>query len=644
MLQTTYYFQACVHLAHCASLPPQKQYTISVVKKKIADGVKEEKGDVDMDPPQLSEIPGGCAPELEGQLLKESTVLKRWKKHYAAITPNYEISLMPEKGKPETGVINLWGYKCVQINDKPKGKRRGGPQWVGDKERNECKKCNAAFTVTVRRHHCRACGEIFCGKCTAKRVNLNHFGYEEPERVCPDCYDSHSARSRTQSIAVSAPPQLQTPTEDGAAEKKEAFYGISLVHATRLPYILSFPTADDRDKWFSALSICAKFASAPRNPNPVMADAFEAAHQTACTSSGMEGAWRITGTESEMLGELITYNLREKVLKEELAKISVAVPAALQERAIEAIETQVRKLVTAAVQPGWKKICAKIEEKSKDIEAKLAPVLGPVGNARQQLKNKIHDGILSTVQPAIDKVVGPVLDKVMGAALELVISIFQQTLVSFNAEVLDVADAVNAAGDKKDALDSAVSKAMKNVGEETPVMKKVYEAATTLGTELRALRKEHEQLKDLEVSPFVDGILANCHVLLRNAVYTLQSDETLQSALKMAGVNGRGVVMEAYKRTGQKLAHDAGLSFVAAVQDLLAGMAVQKALAAVADNAAVSAICDPLEELIPEIAKDFVSIVDTRDEIVEETVGDVIKTAVAKGSKSAKQKLAEALP
>ena len=39
-----------------------------------------------------------------------------------------------------------------------------------------------------RRHHCRACGEIFCGACANHFAKLPNLGYEYPVRVCIRCF------------------------------------------------------------------------------------------------------------------------------------------------------------------------------------------------------------------------------------------------------------------------------------------------------------------------------------------------------------------------------------------------------------------------------------------------------------------------
>jgi hypothetical protein len=38
-------------------------------------------------------------------------------------------------------------------------------QWVPDDASEYCLKCDAAFTITLRRHHCRVCGTLACRNC-----------------------------------------------------------------------------------------------------------------------------------------------------------------------------------------------------------------------------------------------------------------------------------------------------------------------------------------------------------------------------------------------------------------------------------------------------------------------------------------------
>jgi hypothetical protein len=59
--------------------------------------------------------------------------------------------------------------------------------WASDTEGAECEQCHVAFSTFVRRHHCRACGQLYCHRCSNYRMLLPELGYGEPQRVCVTC-------------------------------------------------------------------------------------------------------------------------------------------------------------------------------------------------------------------------------------------------------------------------------------------------------------------------------------------------------------------------------------------------------------------------------------------------------------------------
>lgn len=66
------------------------------------------------------------------------------------------------------------------------------PPWASDDSSNVCLGCNAKFTATNRRHHCRNCGQLFCKKCTQKKCFLPRFGFTQKKmRVCERCFLKH---------------------------------------------------------------------------------------------------------------------------------------------------------------------------------------------------------------------------------------------------------------------------------------------------------------------------------------------------------------------------------------------------------------------------------------------------------------------
>uniref|UniRef100_A0A1I8HZS9 FYVE-type domain-containing protein n=1 Tax=Macrostomum lignano TaxID=282301 RepID=A0A1I8HZS9_9PLAT len=61
------------------------------------------------------------------------------------------------------------------------------PAWIPDSEAPVCMQCEARFTVLRRRHHCRACGRVFCANCAAYTARLA-FLDNDKARVCAVCY------------------------------------------------------------------------------------------------------------------------------------------------------------------------------------------------------------------------------------------------------------------------------------------------------------------------------------------------------------------------------------------------------------------------------------------------------------------------
>ncbi|XP_048874754.1 zinc finger FYVE domain-containing protein 16 isoform X2 [Brienomyrus brachyistius] len=61
------------------------------------------------------------------------------------------------------------------------------PPWIPDSEAPNCMHCQQKFTFTKRRHHCRACGKVYCAVCCNRKCKLKYL--EKEARVCVICYD-----------------------------------------------------------------------------------------------------------------------------------------------------------------------------------------------------------------------------------------------------------------------------------------------------------------------------------------------------------------------------------------------------------------------------------------------------------------------
>ncbi|XP_048347539.1 hepatocyte growth factor-regulated tyrosine kinase substrate isoform X2 [Sphaerodactylus townsendi] len=82
------------------------------------------------------------------------------------------------------------------------------PDWV---DAEECHRCRVQFGVVTRKHHCRACGQIFCGKCSSKYSTIPKFGIEKEVRVCEPCYEHLNKKGEGKGTGTTElPPEYLT--------------------------------------------------------------------------------------------------------------------------------------------------------------------------------------------------------------------------------------------------------------------------------------------------------------------------------------------------------------------------------------------------------------------------------------------------
>lgn len=70
-------------------------------------------------------------------------------------------------------------------NGAPLGSK--APIWIPDLRATMCMICTCEFTLTWRRHHCRACGKVVCQTCSTHKYYLEYLK-NQPARVCDQCF------------------------------------------------------------------------------------------------------------------------------------------------------------------------------------------------------------------------------------------------------------------------------------------------------------------------------------------------------------------------------------------------------------------------------------------------------------------------
>lgn len=122
-------------------------------------------------------------------------------------------------------ILKSSGYKFPELKEADEMfKADTAPEWV---DSPECNRCRTKFSLTVRRHHCRNCGQIFCDDCSSKTMPLPRFGYEKDVRVCDGCYVQLHSQQTAPAAANSKSRDDDLPTEylsSGLTQQPQVIY------------------------------------------------------------------------------------------------------------------------------------------------------------------------------------------------------------------------------------------------------------------------------------------------------------------------------------------------------------------------------------------------------------------------------------
>ncbi|KAL6739005.1 hypothetical protein Aduo_012498 [Ancylostoma duodenale] len=92
------------------------------------------------------------------------------------------------------------------------------PDWH---DGTECFRCRAEFSLFNRKHHCRACGQIFCDRCSTKELPLPQFGIEREVRVCDACYEKATSKNGEVKVVKNEPGTSTSANAEVTQAEKE---------------------------------------------------------------------------------------------------------------------------------------------------------------------------------------------------------------------------------------------------------------------------------------------------------------------------------------------------------------------------------------------------------------------------------------
>ncbi|XP_051544329.1 FYVE, RhoGEF and PH domain-containing protein 6-like isoform X2 [Myxocyprinus asiaticus] len=101
--------------------------------------------------------------------------------------------------------ISFFSSKCQELegisdDGLPLGSK--APIWIPDLRTTMCMICTCEFTLTWRRHHCRACGKVVCQACSSNKYYLEYLK-NQLARVCDHCYIKLQHKGEQSNLTVS---------------------------------------------------------------------------------------------------------------------------------------------------------------------------------------------------------------------------------------------------------------------------------------------------------------------------------------------------------------------------------------------------------------------------------------------------------
>uniref|UniRef100_A0A6A7G0K5 Early endosome antigen 1-like n=1 Tax=Hirondellea gigas TaxID=1518452 RepID=A0A6A7G0K5_9CRUS len=180
-----------------------QQQLEQVVKKLTSSDARatEEQSRVEETELQLATLQAQLA-ELQGDKLELEVRLECVEKEQRSLVErcvgaegeveilNQTITQMRRKLDDSTAALHELGLQNQSLQLETN--KLSGRKWAEDEDVKQCHSCHKAFSMTIRRHHCRNCCQIFCGECSAKQAPLD--ANKKPVRVCDTCHNEIANR------------------------------------------------------------------------------------------------------------------------------------------------------------------------------------------------------------------------------------------------------------------------------------------------------------------------------------------------------------------------------------------------------------------------------------------------------------------
>jgi hypothetical protein len=184
-----------------AGLEREKLRKVKEVLKAKAEGIEAKTAN-------SSEMDGSAATQLQQKMRMQEQVQRHSVKEEVQVPA--ELVLEP--------LASDWTSKEYRVVCVPESR------WLPDDSVTKCPGCSNDFTPQLRRHHCRACGKIYCSPCVpfvGLSVDAARMDAAESVRTCGPCVQTALA-IRKRMKAAEGQKKARVIAEKRALEKVDA--------------------------------------------------------------------------------------------------------------------------------------------------------------------------------------------------------------------------------------------------------------------------------------------------------------------------------------------------------------------------------------------------------------------------------------
>jgi hypothetical protein len=384
----------------------------------------------------------------------------------------------------------------------------------------------------------------------------------------------------------------------------------------RREWVMHCDSKEDQESWSSVFQNACWHAEAVGHPDPLIQGAFVEAFKGLKSEMGIYHYMPHDRAPGEMLTKLLVADLSREILPDIMSKINT--PGGVgKSMTVRMIRKVLVAICSTACQVAWKAVDPAAQAAAELFKATVLPMLSTLVQKQEELKGAIADAAVSVAQPAIDKfnenVFAPLLSGVMGPTIEAIKGAIEgfETCTKNKLETI---------GDDK-TKEGLISDVSYSYGDDAP-MRRSYEVMQEIDN--GKMKELGQVVPGLCLWRFTWYLDSSVRDLLRRAIFKAHQEvkNGMDSAAALATAKG-------------ELLHDC----VLAVKDVIY-YGLKWLISDLIDENLIQPcreLVKPIDEMIPEAMKQFLSIGDLLvetldgllDKVLEALAGETAKSAIA---------------